>query len=137
MIDLRLSLEESGLLVAKQAASAIDSGWKLSQFKGDAGGREGILDLHRTYEVRLKILRSHIGPHAKQLASSVEEFLVRLQSLRRVEVAHLEGPAEYTFVIWRDPDTSSIAGVFRVVSQLDVSSERWDELWKDSGGVVA
>jgi hypothetical protein len=45
-------------------------------------------------------------------------------------MAFLTGPAEHMFILIRSSNPSRLLGCLKVVSKLDVSPERWTELWR-------
>src|SRR5688572_12067893 len=124
-MNLSAELRASGLLAAADAAAAIGDGWQVSDFKETCAA-----DLLRNYPHRLEHARSIPGAHSEQLSRSTEELVGRLAQAERVEVGFIRGRAEHHFVIFRDPDRAAAIGVLRVVSKLDVSEERWEQLWK-------
>jgi hypothetical protein len=124
-MDLSLELRSSGLLAAADAAAAIDAGWKVSEF-----GEAAVADLLRVYPMRLEHVRSIAGAHAEQLSRSTEELIGGLQHAARVEIGFIRGDAEHHFVVFRDTERRAAIGVLRVVSKLDVPSERWEQVWR-------
>src|SRR5262249_32746967 len=126
-MNLTAELRASGLLAAEDAAAAVDDGWRVSEFKEDSAA--GVL---RIYPHRLEHVRSIPGAHANQLSRSTEELVAQLALVERVESCIVRGPAEHHFVIFRDPDRAVVIGVLRLVSKLEVSAERWEQLWRES-----
>ena|SRR6478736_7893994 len=126
-MNISAELRASGLLAAADAAGAIDDGWQVSDFKETSAA-----DLLRIYPHRLEHVRSIPGAHAAQLSRSTEELVGRLAQVQRVEIGFVCGRAEHHFVVFRDPDHAAAIGVLRVVSKLDVSAERWEQLWSES-----
>jgi hypothetical protein len=124
-MDLSAELTASGLSAAADAVAAINAGWEMSAFK-----ETSVADLRRIYPMRLAHIRSISGAHAAQLARSTEELVGRLSNAGRVEIGFIRGKAEYHFVVFRDADRQAAIGVLRVVSKLDVPSERWEQLWE-------
>ena len=120
-MNVGAELRASGLLVAADAAAAIDDGWQVSDFKEVSAA-----ELRGIYPRRLEHVRSIPGPHAEQLSRSTEELVGRLARAQRVEIGFVRGPAEHHFGIFRDPDRAAVIGVLRLVSQLDVPAERWE-----------
>ena len=126
-MDVSAELKASGLLAAADAAAAVDDGWQVSEFSETSAA-----DLLRIYPHRLDHVRSIPGPHAEQLSRSTEELVGRLAQVERVAIGFVRGPAEHHFVVFRDPSQAAAIGVLRVVSKLDVSAERWEQLWSES-----
>ena len=126
-MNLSSDLRASGLSAAPDAAAAIDAGWKVSEF-----GEASVADLRRVYSIRLEHVSSMSGAHAEQLSRSTEELVGRLSHAERVEIGFIRGDAEHHFVVFRDTDRQTAIGVLRVVSKLDVPSERWERFWQES-----
>jgi len=86
--------------------------------------------LLRTYEIRLRHIRSMSSEHAHRLAEATAEFVSNLES-HRPEAGQwltIRGNDEVHFNIFR-LESGPLLGCLPVVSQLDVSIERWNELW--------
>ena len=123
-MDLIAQLKRSALHSAGEAASAIANGWEVTEFKPAS-----VAELQRTYIIRLAHLRSLTGDHAAQLARSVEELIQRLANVTSVEGGFIRGNAEHHFAVFVDPTVPAVIGVMRVVSKLEVSPDRWEQLW--------
>jgi hypothetical protein len=121
------SLKISGLDHAAEASAALASGWVVSSRSPTVS----ISELDRTYTIRQKRLLSLPGPHAAQLAASVGELLSNIRSNPDVRASWCEicGGAEHHFLLLVT-DSNLILGCLRTVSKLDVSSERWEEIWQ-------
>ena len=126
-MNISAELTASGLSAAEDAVAAIDAGWEMSAFKAAS-----VADLRRIYPMRLAHIRSISGAHAAQLARSTEELVDRLIHAGNVEIGLIRGNAEHHFVVFRDADRQAAIGVLRVVSKLDVPSERWEQLWESA-----
>jgi len=86
--------------------------------------------LLRTYEIRLRHVRSMPSEHAHRLAEATAEFVSNLDD-HRPEAGQwltIRGNNEVHFNIFR-LESGPLLGCLPVVSQLDVSTERWNELW--------
>jgi len=83
-----------------------------------------------TYQLRLNHIRTQSGAHALRLAEATSELVENLkcngeQPGRWVVI---KGVQESKFLVWR-LEQGQLLGCLPVVSQLDVSSDRWKELW--------
>ena len=125
MSDVAKALAQSSLASAEEARRALRVGWTLSTPR-DVDAQE----LLRTYQIRLERLSSMPGSHAAQLAESIAELLPNLETAKVVKMTLLSGPAEHEFAIFLSESAFQVLGCLKVVSKLDVSSERWEELWQ-------
>ena len=127
MTDLVALLNLSGLLVAHEAAQALNSGWRLTDF-----GPADIADLTRIYSARAEHLATKAGPHAEQLRASTIEFVENLRDATGATLGFIQGPAEHHYLIALSESPSRVLGCLKVVSKLDVSERRWEELWSSA-----
>jgi hypothetical protein len=121
------SLRNSGLNHAAEAVSALASGWAASSLSPAFS----ISGLDRIYSIRQAHLLSLPGPHAAQLAKAIGELLANIRSNPDITASWLRihGSAEHHFLLLVS-DSHQVLGCLRTVSQLDVSSERWEEIWQ-------
>jgi len=127
--DALLSALDAGLFSqSRGAADAIRLGWQIKYHRGEVPSAS----LLRTYSVRLTRLRSRSSAHAAQLAQSVSELVEQLQfhPTGSVDFVQVQGNAEHMFDVFVHED-GSLLSCLRVVSQLDVSADRWRELWNE------
>jgi hypothetical protein len=125
MNDIATILSRSTLHHASEAAAALRSGWRASRFWEAKSS-----DLAATYRVRLEHLRKLPGPHASRLADSIAECVPTLSSSDITKVGSLHGPAEHGFVIFLSGSGSEVLGCLKVISKLEVTPERWEEVWQ-------
>ena len=87
-------------------------------------------DLQMTYEIRLRHVRSMSSEHARRLAEATSEFVSNLERYRSQvgQWITVTGSGEVHFAILR-LEEGQLLGCLPVVSKLEVSSERWAELW--------
>jgi hypothetical protein len=91
------------------------------------------LDLLRIYEARLSHVQSKPGAHADRLTEATSEFVSNLE-YHRSKIGcwiTIKGSQEMHIALFRTEDGQFLA-CLPVVSQLDVSSERWVELWSSN-----
>ena len=121
------SLKISDLAHAAEASAALASGWVVSLLSRDVT----ISELDRTYTRRQAHLLSLPGPHAAQLAAAVGELLANIRSNPDITASWYKicGGAEHRFLLLVT-DSNLILGCLRTVSKLEVSSERWEEIWQ-------
>ena len=127
MTDLSALLNSSGLLVANEAAQALNDGWRLTDF-----GTADIADLTRIYSARVEHLATKAGPHAEQLRASTVEFVANLRDATSTTLGFIQGPAEHHYLIALSESPSRVIGCLKVISKLDVSDRRWEELWSSA-----
>ena len=126
-MDIRSSLKTSAMIHAADAYAAIEQGWEVSTPSPEVS----LVELQDIYSIRLKHLRTFPGEHASGLAASVEELLASLRMAPECS-AHwvfIRSNAEHHFLVLVT-EKDQVLGCMRVVSQLDVSSQRWQELWQ-------
>ena len=121
------SIKISGLNHAAEALSALASGWAASSLSPAFS----ISGLDRIYSIRQAHLLSLHGPHAAQLATAIGELLANIRSNPDITASWLEihGGVEHRFLLLVS-DNHQILGCLRTVSKLDVTSERWEEIWQ-------
>jgi hypothetical protein len=120
------ALAVSGLREAGAAAQLLEGG-DLETHSVAAGPCEGVLLI---YQLRLDHLRSLPGAHARRLAEAVSEFVGNLER-NGGDVGRwltIKGSQELFFGAFC-LDNGQILGCLPLVSKLDVSPERWTELW--------
>jgi hypothetical protein len=120
------NLAASGLREVSSAISLLRGEGRIDVHKPEVS----CADLLMTYEVRLRRIRSLSSEHARRLAEATSEFVSNLERYRSND-GHwitISGSEEVQFNIFR-LERGQILGCLPVVSQLDVSSERWSELW--------
>jgi hypothetical protein len=127
MTDLAALLNSSGLLVAEEAAQALNDGWRLTDF-----APANVADLTRIYSARAEHLATKAGPHAQQLRASTKEFVANLRDATGATLGFIQGPAEHQYVIAMSESPSRVIGCLKIVSKLDVSERRWEELWSSA-----
>lgn len=89
-------------------------------------------DLARVYRIRLENLRSKQSPHAQQLAASVAELCDSLRTFSGAACwLSVPGTRPADFLILIAADGSRVLGCMLTVSQLDVTSAEWAQLWDD------
>jgi hypothetical protein len=127
--ELAQALEASPLRHAHSAASALRSGWQIEVTESPGPFAE----LAASYSLRLQHLRKSVSAHAVQLAASVEELLNNLRDEAQSTGTWLtvSGPAEHEFLILFSA-TGRPLGCMSTVSQLQVTEERWSELWSEA-----
>jgi hypothetical protein len=123
------------VLSALVASGLREAGSAISLLRG--GGRAEVhqhavscADVLMTYEVRLRHVRSISSEHAQRLAEATSEFVSNLDRYRSEtgQWITISGGGEVQFAILR-LEEGRLLGCLPVVSELDVSSERWTELW--------
>lgn len=124
---LARSLAQSELSQGAAAARAIEQGWRVEPSDTPISCSE----LASIYETRLALLAGRTSPHPRALADSTKEFAL---SLRAHEGATgswvlLRGDAEHHFAVFCLAGSAQPIGCLRLISKLDVSPERWNELW--------
>ena len=127
---LRLALTRSKLSTAPLAVDAIDEGARIE---------EGMTGLVRSeflgiYAFRAKHVAKKRSAHAQQLATATLEFVEALRSASDNATLGTVGinpeDAEYEFLVFLlEGSFPRVLGCLKTVSQLDVSLERWAELW--------
>jgi len=119
-------LDASNLAKAREAAQAVRDGWTVSTLskRDDAQGMRMI------YAMRLDHLRKEPGAHAAQLAESVAEFVKGLEGAADVQFLTISSAAEHDFIVFFADSGTRAIGCLRTVSQLNVSPDRWTELWR-------
>mgnify|MGYP000890631028 CR=1 FL=1 len=128
MTDIAALLQRSHLALAPDALEALKAGWTLSEFVlGDVSALKGI------YAYRRQRLASMKSAHAQQLAKATAELLLNLEGATTVQFCRLSGDAEHAYAIFLSVPPKEVYGCLKVVSQLDVPQDRWEELW---GGAV-
>ena len=123
------------MVSALVASGLCEAGSAISLLRGE--GRAEVhqpavscADVLMTYEVRLRHVRSISSEHAQRLAEATSEFVSNLDR-HRSETGQwitISGSDDVQFAILRLED-GRLLGCLPVVSKLDVSSERWAELW--------
>jgi hypothetical protein len=84
------------------------------------------------YKQRYKRLSKITSAHAQTLAKDIEWFCSNLEkkSLRQIALWKVELAYPYHLNIWIDAETQSVIGCLRTVSELEVSPEEWETLWR-------
>jgi hypothetical protein len=87
-------------------------------------------DLLRTYRIRVDHVRSIQGAHAQRLAEATAEFvrLLERNSGQSGRWLTIKGRGELQFNIFC-LESGQFLACLPVASKLDVSPERWEELW--------
>lgn len=123
------------VLNALVASGLREAGSAISILRG-----EGRVNVHQhevtcagilmTYEARLRHVRSMSSEHAHRLTEAISEFVSNLEHDRSKagQWITVTGSGEVQFLILR-LEEGRLLGCLPVVSKLDVSSERWAELW--------
>ena len=122
-------LSVSGMSQALGAISAIESNAEISTPRDIADAAS----LLPSYRVRLQNLQTKPGKYAAELASSVQEFCTNLNKIGSEKVINVTiSPIgkEYQFQIFLS-SSMKVLGCLKTVSQLSVSTERWEALWSD------
>jgi len=85
------------------------------------------------YEGRSEHLSINKSEHAIQLRESVNELVISLkeQNPRKCVFYHFTGPEEFDYQVIVDTERNSVLGILKTVSKLEVSDERWAELWSE------
>lgn len=86
------------------------------------------------YGIRTGHVSSLLGSHANRLAAATWEFVANLK-LRLSEAGRwstIKGDQELHFLVFRTEGDGKVIGCLPVVGKLDVSAERWLELWSDN-----
>jgi hypothetical protein len=119
------ALAASGLREASAAAQLVRNGARLDVH--DEASCDGMM---ATYRVRLRCVRRMSSEHARSLAEATSEFVSNLERHRPAmgQWLIIKGSGEVHYLIFR-VDGDGLLACLPVVSQLRVSSERWDELW--------
>ncbi len=90
--------------------------------------------LLRIYQTRAKALSEKSGEHARQLLDATNEFISNLQCSLGAEVICIStNPDSSPHYLVFITNTNIAVGCLKVVSQLNVSEEQWQEwqeLWK-------
>lgn len=125
---LARSLAESALSQGAAAACAIEQGWQIEPLDGPISCSE----LASVYETRLPLLSRWRSPHSRALANSTEELILNLRAHEGATGIwiSLRGDAEHHFAVFCLTGSTQPLGCLRLVSKLEVSSERWKELWE-------
>jgi hypothetical protein len=126
-MDLVNALRKSQLSAASDALTAISDGWVVSEHPQLVSCTE----LDSIYTLRQEHLHSLPSNHASQLAAGIGEFLdgLRLHSQGFGRWFTICGEAEYHFLVFVLAEPERAIGCLRTISQLEVSGERWKELW--------
>jgi hypothetical protein len=121
MVNLSAALKTSGLVQAEYAGAALAVGWKLNSYPEPVRCNE----LLPIYSIRHQHLLRQESDYAKQLATSVEEFVVRLNDniTGTGYWMDVRGPDLHHFLIFALAGPHLIIGCFRVI---DASKESLD-----------
>jgi len=124
-MNLLAALGTSKLIHAKEAAAALADGWIVRPI-----GEVCCSEVEDIYVIRRNHLLTKPGPHAQQLANSVDKLLAGLceHAGSTGQWIEIRGDAEHHFILFAVVER--VIGCMRVVSQHDVSDARWQELWQ-------
>ncbi len=80
-------------------------------------------------------LRHYNGPHPRQLAVSVEEFVGNLEESEcsQANFYRVQPPSEFEFVIFVSAENEKVLGCLKMLPKAAVSPKRWREIWGDGG----
>ena len=128
--DLEIALKESDLKLAEEVLAKIQSG-------GCGLAREfpnqlvACKKLFATYQIRNSGLAARTSAHARQLHESVNELLVNLEKHvhKSCLINEVVGEEEHRYIVFFEPEEKMVLGLLKTYSQLDVSKERWHEIW--------
>ena len=122
-------LFESSLTEVHSALEELRNGANLEIESHIGKAREELLS--KTYEIRLKHLSSMSGDHAKRLIKSTTEFVdnLNLTDPEFVKTARIKVEPFGTYLIWFTPDTYNLLGCMYLVSENEVGSEKWKNMW--------
>ena len=125
---LRAALEECDFAQATSALEVVTTDSLPAK-----SGHSLASELLAIYETRSQILSTNTEVHARHLLASVEELVSSLTTRRPDEPIRFvafpaEDQSEFVLFIAGDKD---VIGCIRTVSKLNVSPERWTELWND------
>lgn len=120
------ALSESELKEASPAIALLQSDGMIEIDGSDVSCGE----LFEIYAVRLRLIRRFPALHAHRLAEAITEFLSNLERHRSGvgKWVTIRGSQELHFSIFL-VNGCELLGCPPVVSKLEVSPERWDELW--------
>ena len=126
-VKLLEALKASAFSQAPEAIRALEAGGVLSVKPSTITSRE----LAHTYSLRHSHLADMHGPHAKQLARSVAEFVKELKAnpIPTVCFATVKGTPPYDFSIFLLNETDQLIGCLCVVAKESVSPEEWGRMW--------
>jgi len=112
--ELHAALTESGLLVSREAASALADDWHAEQESAPAVVEEMTVT---TYSLRAAHVRALPGEHWQQLAASAEEFVRNLRGVvgEPAQCITITGPAEHHYVVFRHALSGRVLGCMRVL----------------------
>ncbi len=124
--ELVHGLAGSGLREASSAIALLNAGGRADAHQHGASCSE----LLCTYELRLRHVRSMSSEHAHRLAEAVSELVSNLEAcrLKTAQWITVGGAGGMKFSILRLED-GRLLGCLPVVNKLEVSDERWAELW--------
>ena len=131
MIEIiKQNLKISDLKNKAEVLEILESDDAKYDIKNNSVSREILLEI---YEFRSEHLSGKNSEHAAQLRDSVNELC---DNLRRADAENLfftsvkQGEVNYT--LFTDKETGCVLGCLKTISQLKVSPEKWNEIWKET-----
>jgi hypothetical protein len=127
MVD---ALIASGLHEASAAVNLLRDGGRIEAHEHHILGDQVL----RIYGVRAGHVSSLLGSHAARLAEATSELVSNLK-FALSEAGHwstIKGDQELHFLVFRTKGDGKVIGCLPVVNKIDVSAERWLELWSDN-----
>ncbi len=89
------------------------------------------------YEMRLEHLKSNESSHAKQLYQTTQEFCDNLKKHKNEKAMFITFDTseehQYSLVVLKG--SNIILACLKTVSQLDVTKERWNNLWEKNNNL--
>lgn len=88
--------------------------------------------MRRIYAVRSKHLKRKKSAHGKQLSISVTEFHKNLEKHhdKNGTFISISTTEEYEYKLFVLQGSNHLIGCMKTISQLEVSPERWAEIWE-------
>ena len=123
----------NSLLIASDLHYSNDAANELPHEIDASFGYVEAREIYDIYKKRLGHLSTKESEHATQLAKATDAFLRNLSHHINGKLSYVSTSTnnEHHYLIFITK-TENIVGVLKVISQLDVSSKRWSEIWQKS-----
>ena len=128
--DLVIALKESDLKLAEEVLAKIENeGWGMA--REFSTQQVACKELLTTYQIRNSGLTARSSAHARQLHESVNELLANLEKQidKSCLINEVVGDEAHDYIVFYEPKQNMVLGLLKTYSRLDVSEERWNEIW--------